>query len=233
MPSLRISQSSEEGKFSVSKWLKHQVLLDFAEMEELCRHLAPFNFYNVSEITSLEDLELSQEQFLKSYQEYLEMLKAGKNPLDRQIQRHFSCAITVDPNTLYAQTIQTDKYMAKPLKPLVQMQQHRFFHSKDAGAIHPMVMSRESIHWGVQFSYPQIFLDGATGTFSKVSNEGVFPNTALFTKLVKWLRSNTAPTTFLWEDKKISTSLRLGKQCFSWIHNHTQLKEQGINVHVY
>jgi hypothetical protein len=231
MPSLQIS-SPPEGKFSVSKWLKHQVLLDYPEMEALCSHLGSFQFFNVSEITALSDLEISLEQFLKSYQEYIETLKAGKIPLDRHIQRRLSCALTTNADALYAHAVQ-DKYMAKPLKPLVQMQQHRFFPSKTAGTINPMVMSQGSVHWGVQISYPQIFFDGAKGIYSKVSDEQLFPNTALFIKLVKWLRSNTSPTTFFWDDKKISTPLRLGKSCFSWIHNHTQLKEQGINVHVY
>jgi hypothetical protein len=231
MPSLQLSQQAPEGTFSVSKWLKHQVLLDSSEMEELCRHLATFHFFNVSEIKPLQDLELSLEQFLKSYQEYIDVLKDGRIPLDRQIQRHLSCALTTDANTLYAHVIGAEKYMAKPLKPLVQMQQHRFFPSKTAGTINPMVMSHESIHWGVQLAYPQIFFDGAL--YSKVSDETLFPNTALFTKLVKWLRAQTVPTTFLWDDKKISTPIRLGKQCFSWIHHHKQLKEQGIAIHVY
>lgn len=233
MPSLRLSDPVQEGKFSVSKWLKHQVLLDVSEMEELCRHLAPFNFFNVSEITSLQDLELPLEQFLKSYQEYIEILKAGKIPLDRRLQRHLSCALTVDEQALYAHPIQSEKYMAKPIKPLVQMQLHRFFPSKTAGTINPMVMSHESVHWGIQLSYPQIFFDGAKGVYSKVTDENQFPNTTLFTKCIKWLRAQTVPTTFLWDDKKIPTSLRLGKQCFNWIHNHSQLKEQGITIHVY
>jgi hypothetical protein len=229
MPSL--SQQAPEVSFSVSKWLKHQVLLDFSEMQELCSHLAPLHFFNVSEVTALHDLELPLDRFLNSYQDYINLLKSGKVPLDRQIQRHLSCALTTDTNTLYAHPVGTEKYMAKPLKPLVQMQQHRFFPSKTAGTINPMVMSHESIHWGVQLAYPQIFFDGTL--YSKVSDETLFPNTALFTKLVKWLRSQTVPTTFLWEDKKIPTPIRLGKQCFSWIHNHAQLKEQGITIHVY
>jgi len=227
----QLSSPASEKRFSVSKWLKHQVLLDISEMQELCRHLAPLHFFNVSEIAPLQDLELPLEQFLKSYQEYINLLKSGKIPLDRQIQRHLSCAMTTDRNTLYAHSIGPDKFMAKPLKPLVQMQQHRFFLSKTAGTINPMVMSHESIHWGVQMAYPQIFFDGSL--YSKVSDETLFPNTALFTKLVKWLRLATVPTTFLWEDKKISTPIRLGKQCFSWIHHHAGLKEQGITVHVY
>lgn len=224
-------EKAPETKFSVSKWLKHQVLLDVSEMEELCHHLAPLFLLNVSEIKPLQELEISLEQFLTSYREYISILKAGKIPLDRQIQRSFSCALTTNPAMLYAHSIGSDKYMAKPLKPVIQMQQHRFFASKTGGAIHPMVMSHESIHWGIQWAYPQIFFDGST--YSKVSDATLFPNTALFTKLVKWLRAQTVPTTFLWEDKKIPTSIRMGKQCLSWIEHHAQLKEQKIKVHVY
>lgn len=231
MSSLKLSQQASEKSFSVSKWLKHQVLLDVSEMEELCRHLAPLHFFNVSEITQLEQLELPLEKFLKSYQDYIETLKAEKVPLDRQIQRHLSCALTTDPETLYAHPISPGKYLAKPLKPLIQMQQHRFFLSKTAGTLHPMVMSHESIHWGVQLAYPQIFFDGEQ--YSKVSDETLFPNTAIFTKLVKWLRLQTVPTTFLWGDKKIPSPIRLGKQCFSWVHHHIQLKEQGIAVKIF
>ncbi|HEX2579927.1 MAG TPA: hypothetical protein VHK67_05965 [Rhabdochlamydiaceae bacterium] len=230
-----LSQHKPTQNFSVSKWLKHQVLLDYSEMQELCghlcSHLAPFHFFNVSEIKPLAELELSLESFLKSYQDYIGVLKAGKIPLERQMQRNLSCALTIDSNLLYAQPIGTDKFMAKPLKPVVQMQQHRFFFSKTAETIHPMVMSHESIHWGVQLAYPQIFFDGAA--YSKVSDETLFPNTALFTKLVKWLRSSTVPTTFVRNSKKISTPIRMGKRCFPWIQNHVQLKEQGIAVHVY
>ena len=94
-----------------------------------------------------------------------------------------------------------------------------------------MVMSPGSIHWGIQFSYPQIFQRG--NVFTKVSDPQQFPNTSLFTKLVQWLRTHTVPTTFIWEGKKIATPFRLGKQCFSWINAHPQLKEHGIFVHVY
>jgi len=224
-------EPNQAQSFSVSKWLKHQVLLDDSEMEELCSHLTPFHFFNVSEIKPLEELELSLENFLKAYQDYIEILKAGRVPLDRHIQRHLSCALTADANSLYAHPVGTEKFLAKPLKPVVQMQQHRFFPSKTAGTIHPMVMSHESIHWGVQLAYPQIFFDGTV--YSKVSDEALFPNTALFTKVVKWLRSATVPTTFLLDDKKISTPIRIGKHCFAWVHNHAQLKEQGISIHVY
>jgi hypothetical protein len=231
MSLLRLSDPSKEVKYSVSKWMKHQVLLDVPEMETLCQHLGAVNFFNVSEILPLGDLELSHEKFLSSYSRYIEGLKSGTPSFDFNIKRHFSSAVTIDPQTLYACPIGSDRFMAKPSIPLIQLQQHRFFPSKTAGEFHPMVMSQESIHWGIQFAYPQIFHDGSL--YTKVTDPKMFPNTPLFTKLIQWFRANTVPTTFMWDGKKIATSFRLGKQCFSWINNHPQLKEQGILVHVY
>ncbi len=228
---LKISSPLQEGNFSVSKWIKHQVLLDFSEMEELCSHLAPVQFFNVSTITPLEQIAISQEQFLAAYRAYIETLQSGK--LLQAQPREFSSALARDSGTLYAHEIQPGRYMAKPLKPLIQLQPHRFFHSKTAETIHPMVMGLDSIHWGIQAAYPQIFFEAAKGIYSKVQDTEHFPNTALFTQLVKWLRHHTVPTTFVHEGKKISTPLRLGKRCFSWISSHPQLLEQGLTVHAY
>lgn len=230
MSLLRVSEPSVEGKFTVSKWIKHQVLLDPLEMKTLFAHLGEISFFNVSEILPLEGLQIEQESFLKAYESYANGLKEGKTIFDFAIKRHLSCAVSSHQEALYATSI-GDKYMAKPLRPLIQLQQHRFFPSKSAGEFHSMVMSQESIHWGVQFAYPQIFHDG--NSYTKVSDPDRFPNTPLFTKLVRWLRAETQPTTFVWEGKKIATAFRLGKNCFSWIHRHPQLVQQGIEVHVY
>jgi hypothetical protein len=215
-------------KFSVSKWLKHQVLLDVHEMVFCLQALSPFEFYNVSTIAPLEDLAISHKAFLESYQKYIEDLKNGKIPEpDRKI---FSSVATIDTEALYAKEIQPGRWMAKLALPVIQLQHHRFFASKIDHKIHPMVMSPESVCWGLQFAYPQIFFDGSGGSYTKTSE---FSNAALFAKLLKWLRAETVPTTFVWDGYKVATPIRLGRACFAWIENHPQLKAQGIKVHVY
>lgn len=228
---LTVSAPAEKGSFSVSKWLKHHVLLDFSEMENLCNHLKILYLFDVSTITALDQIPVSLGNFLASYQAYIASLKSGEVP-EKQ-PKQFSSALSTTPAALYAHEIQKGRYMAKPLKPLVQLQPHRFFHSKIAGTIHPMVMSPDSVQWGLQIAYPQIFFDVRQGSYSKVQNHPDFPNTALFTDIAKWLRHHTVPTTFIFEGQKISTALRLGKECFSWIASHPQLQQQGLTVHVY
>jgi hypothetical protein len=226
-----LSQKSSDIKYSVSKWLKHQVLLDVDEMKVCLEALDPFEFYNVSSIASLEDLKISHETFLRVYENYITDLKRGKAPEpDRKI---FSAVMTVDSEALYAKEIQPGRRMAKLARPVVQLQNHCFFASKMDHKIHPMVMSLGSIQWGLQFAFPQIFFDGSGGSYIKNSDEKQFPNAALFAKLIKWLRSASVPTTFLWDGHKVATPLRIGKKCFDWIENHPQLKEQGITIHVY
>ncbi len=226
-----LSQKATEKKFSVSKWLKHQVLLDAGEMEACLEALSPFEFYNVSSIASLEELNISHKAFLQAYQSYIADLKRGVVPEpDRKI---FSAVMTVDPGALYAKEIQPGRWMAKLGSPVVQLQNHRFFASKVDHKIHPMVMSPESIQWGLQFAFPQIFFDGSGSSYTKTSDEKRFPNAALFANLLKWLRAESVPTTFIWDGHKMATPLRLGKSCFKWINNHPQLKEKGITIHVY
>ncbi len=59
-----------------------------------------------------------------------------------------------------------------------------------------MVLSRKSVTWGLQFSYPQLYQDPRTRQIFKVTDTPEFPNTALFSKLQKWIRSETLPTPF-------------------------------------
>ncbi len=222
--------SSSDPKFSVSKWLKHQVLLDSSEMTTLLDELA-CEIYNVSSIVPQEELKISHEKFLAAYTKYIDDLKEGKIPApDRSI---FSAVMTIEPDAVYAKEVQPGRWMAKLKRPVVQLQNHRFFASKLDHKIHPMVMSEGSIQWGLQFAFPQIFFDGSGGSYTKTSDENQFPNFALFGKIIKWLRTHSVPTTFIWEGQKIATPIRLGKACFAWIDNHPQMKEQGIKVHVY
>jgi hypothetical protein len=96
-----------------------------------------------------------------------------------------------------------------------------------------MTLGQGSVTWGIQFSYPQIFQHPQSHAFAKVGDGEEFPNTSLFSKLAKWLRNFSMPTTFIYEGKSTSVPIRTGKEVFSWIHNHPQLKLQGLSVHVY
>jgi len=227
---LRLSSPQVEGVLRGSKWLKHQLLLEVEEMKLLFEALGHFSILIVSEPVRKCEGVISKEQFLQSYQCYIQTLKTGDLPDERLFRPFFSSVFSVTKDVLYAMQVGHEKYLIKALKPIVQLQAHHFLFSRVDQQFHPMVLSEQSVSWGIQFSYPQIYQDPKTHAFSKVSDHPDFPNTSLFLKLVKWVRSHTVPMAFEINGKKTYVPMRIGKRCFSWIHRHPHLIMQGLIV---
>jgi hypothetical protein len=224
---IRISSPKIEGMLQVSKWLKVQVLLDQEEMQELLATLGEMAFVCVSDPVVAEEAIVSAQDFEAKYAEYVQMLKQGVVPSTSAFRRYFSSAMSSDLNSFYAMAISQDKYLIKPIKPVIQLQAHQFFYSEQDKKFHPMVLSEESISWGLQFSYPQVFQDVHTRTVGKTSE---FSDHALFTKLLKWMRSNTRPTPFVVGGALTNSPIRIGRKSLAWIEKHPQLKLKGIVI---
>lgn len=227
---IRISTPQEEGKLQVSKWLKYQALLDSAEMKELLLFLEPFSIFVVSEAVEGKSGLIEKTDFIAHHQRYIEELKKGELPDESQLRKYFSSIFTTTSDLLYAMKLSNGKSLIKPLRPVIQLQLHHFFASSLDGKFYPMVLSDESVTWGIQFSYPQLFQDPKTFEITKVTSSPEFPNTALFLKLVKWMRTHTVPTPFLFQDKKTNAPMRIGRNCFDWIEKHPGLILRGIKV---
>jgi hypothetical protein len=219
---IRTSKPEREGKLRTSKNLKHQVLLDAEEMEELFAHLGDFSLYVVSQPVTDEQMEIPRSHFFALYRRYIESLKRGELLQDPLLRPFFSSIWTVDPSILYAMEVAGGKYLIKPLRPILQLQLHEFIFSNVDKKIHPLVQGPGSISWGIQFSYPQIYQDPKTDEMVKVARE--LPNSQLYFALSRWLRAHTLPTMFSYEGERIVSSLRLGKKCVSWIQTHPQLE---------
>lgn len=230
---LRISTVQEEGKLQVSKWIKVQALLDPSEMENLLTVLDPFSIFIVSEAVEIEKGWVEKSCFLTHYQHYVETVKKGQLPLEAPLRKYFSSIFTVTKELLYAMKLPNEKVLIKPVRPVIQLQLHHFFASRVDGKFYPMVLSDESITWGIQFSYPQLFQDPKSLEIMKVSSTPEFPNTALFLKLVKWMRGNTVPTPLIFQNKRTNVPIRLGKRCFDWIEKHPGLSLREIKVGKY
>lgn len=230
MSPLRISTPQIEGSLQVSKQLKFQVLLDVSEMRELLQNLAPVHICVVSEPTPLDRALIPAEEFLEVYGSYVAGIKEGKMLDEKLLRRYFSSGWTSELDAVYAMAVSAEKYLVKPLKPLIQLQGHHFFYSDLDKQFHPMVLSQESVSWGIQFSYPQLCQDPKTSDILKVGKGEDFPNTALFAALTKWLREHTLPTPFVIDGKRTNAPIRLGKQCLNWIGKHPQLTQKGIEI---
>lgn len=230
-PPVRISSPEKEGVMRASKWLKHQLLITEEEIRSLFEALSPFEIFVVSEPVTRETMCMKNEEFLTHFDEYIAALKAGQHPDEAGLRRIFSSVFTSSRKALYAMEVGRERYLIKPIKPVIQLQLHHFFVSTIDGKFHPMVLGKESITWGIQFSYPQIYQCPKTQDFAKVVLSDEFPNSALFHKLVKWTRAHTVPTPFLFQNKRSNEPIRLGKGCFPWIARHPGLKERGVTVH--
>ncbi|MBY0529537.1 MAG: hypothetical protein K2P51_05030 [Rhabdochlamydiaceae bacterium] len=230
MTSLRISSPNEEGVLQVSKWLKYQVLLSQQEMKGLLEALKPLFIAVGSEPVTLDNALIAPEEFLRIYAGYVQALIAGSLPEDKLLRRTFSSLFTQDLEALYAMPVGKDKFLIKSIRPVIQLQAHQFFYSTLDGKFHPMVLGKESVLWGIQFAYPQLCQDPRTKRIAKVEMSSEFPNTALFSRLTRWMRDHTMPTPFVVNEVRTQAPIRIGRECLVWIESHPQLKQKGIHV---
>ena len=227
---MKLSFPKIEGMLQASKWLSHRALLDSSEMAALLESLPPFSIYNVSELVPLGGARISFEDFLVKYIDYVAGLKAGVSLDETAIKSTFSCVFSASSKALYAIKIEEDQYIIKPIKPVVQLSLHHFIFSPENCRFHSMVHSKNSVSWGVQFSYPQLYSNSLEGDVFEVFKDGDNPNTQLFRALAKWMRKNAPPAPFFSNEKKIHATFRLGKGCFSWINAHPHLADAGLEV---
>lgn len=229
-PSLRIGSIEKERPLQVSKWLEHPFLLDFEEMQELVSIMGEVFFCPAGVPVGHKEFLVLKETFLARYRDYIECLKKKRPLKDKELRRYFCQYVTSSLEMMYALKIGEDRFLIKPQKPIIQMQYHQFFVSKLDGKFHSMVLSEDSISWGIQLSYPQIYQDPNLASYSKVIESEEFPNTSLFKKIIQWLRYNTIPTPFELEGKRTNATFRIGKKCLPWIHQHSGLQAKGLLV---
>lgn len=230
--SLRMCAPNAEPPMQASKWLKCQVLCDAEELQSLSQSLEPFEIYLTGCVTPLGSGSLAKQEFFSIYASYIEELKQGKIPGNSQYRHYFSSVFTRTPEVLYAIPLETNQQLIRVEKPVVQLQHHCLDYSKEDGKFRPMIFGTDCIHWGIQFSYPQIFQEARTHQILQVDDSPIFPNTSLFKHLQQWIRKNTIPTPFLVGDQQINVPMRLGKQCLCWINQHQQLINRGLRVKI-
>lgn len=224
---LPIEISTSDERMQVSKSRKLPLLLDSDEMADLLNFLGDFQIFDVSRKVTAEKAQISNADFLKAYTSYVNGIKTGELIDEAPLRPYFSAIFTVTPDVLYAVPVSGEQYLIKAKRPVVQLQRHHFIYTD---TFHSGVMGTESITWGIQFSYPQLYLDPKTNAIGKVEKNPLFPNTELFQSLAKWVREHTSPTPFVVQGKIINQPIRLGKRCFGWINNHPALKAKNLHI---
>ena len=227
---LRKSTLQAEGQYQASKWISLQALLEVDEMAQLLTDLGEYYMAMVGQVCGISEGILSKEEFVAIYSTYIDQLKHGHLPDETVFRPAFSSVLTRDLDSLYAIELNESQHLIRVSRPCVQMQFHRMHYSEQDGKFRPMIFGTDSIIWGIQFSYPQIFQDNQT----KEVFQGLerFPNTGLFRSLQRWLRQHTIPTPFLADGKEVNIPIRIGRGCLPWINQHPQLVQKGLQVRV-
>ena len=217
--------------FRASKWLGCSLLIDQHEMKQLLESCGICQLFNVSGICEKGKGEILQKDFLDFYGLYIEALKRGELLEDPRVRIYFNAAATVSLEAVYALEINEHEQFIKVDKPVVQLRQQTLGYSAAEKKLREMTFGPNSIQWGIQFSYPQLY-QNESDTVIEVKKEPLLSNTSFFENIQKWARKMTVPTPFLIEGHRINSPLRLGKNCFSWINNHPQLKSQRIQIEI-
>ncbi len=191
-------------------------------MEDLFSSLPSFSLYQVGSLTPKGEGVLSLSTFLEIYGAYVAHLKGGEKPPALSAP-----VLSVTEDALEVITVDETRQIYKPKLPIVQMQAHAFRYSPEDQTFRSQLFGVDAVTWGIQLGYPQIYADPKTHAIFETRT---LPNGPLFHAIQKWVRRHTLPTPFLVEGRRQNVPIRLGKACFSWINEHPQLKEQGIEV---
>ena len=210
-----------------SKWLDVRVLLDGDEMSQLCDELPSFGIYATGSVMKQGQGFISLNHFLTVYRDYVACLKSGKIPNEAHYRQPFSSLWTRQVDHLAITQISESEQLIRPCLPVIQLSHHRLSYSPVDGKFRSMVLGN-SLTWGIQFAYPQIFKDAVTQDIVQVSDS--LPNTELFRKLQRWVRHHTLPTPFIAEGRRINVPVRIGRRCMEWIHQHPQLLAQNLKI---
>lgn len=224
--------TAEEPPLQASKWLTSQVLLSAEEMQELLHSLQPCAFYTTGSVVPKGEGVISPPDFLNCYQNYVDNLHAGSLPEALSYKRMFSLALSATPEALYTIDAGVSNQLIRICRPIIQLQPHSISYSPIDKKFRSMVFGQETIPWGIQFSYPQLYLDGTTKKIVKTKTDTDNLNTHLFDKLQKWMRKWTIPTPIIADGVLQNLPVRLGKGCLKWINNHPLLKAKGMLIKV-
>lgn len=192
-------------RYDVSKFLHLQMLLTPRELEKLFADLGFFEIYDNSCVQT-EKKALPQEEFLKIYRTYFDSL------FTKEKVSIGGYAVTCDPNAVKGINVADGRVLIKPALPVIQLKEHSFIYGQD-GAFHSNVHGEDVIRWGIQWSFPQIFVDPETKMVHHVLKEEKFLNAELFRKAMKWMRYNTKPTPFNIEGRIKRATFRIGLLC--------------------
>lgn len=227
--SLRIAPPEEVRPLQASKWLAIQLLIDEEEMVSLLEAMGAVTIFSVGRVLPLGGGDIPAAAFLEAYASYVSALRQGSPP-PPATSPYFSAALTNTLDHMVAVKISAAEQIVRPIKPVVQLQPHNMSYIAQEKAFHPLVFGKNSISWGLQIAYPQLWQAPESKAIEKVLGRSDMPNTLLFRAIQQWCRKHTVATPFICGDTLVNVPMRLGRLCLPWINCHPHLAEKDLSV---
>ena len=223
-------KKEDQSPLEASKWLAFCLLVDPTEMEALVSTCAPFFLCNVSECVSKEEGLVERADFLRCYQNYVERLRSHEIPKRSDLRPFFSTAWSASKSALIASPVLSNQWIVKPLFPVIQLNAHFFSFSMETGRFHSMVHGGEMVPWGIQFSYPQLYICPVERKPSLSLKNKELVNNRLFAALKKWVRRFTRPARFYCGEKRLTATFRVSQSAARWMASYPLLKQMGLEL---
>lgn len=219
----------EVGPFLASKWQKFYLFLSPKEVENLFAFWSIDHLYLTGKVLERESLIVKN--WIEKYANVLNAFWEGGSERNKLFSSILPAVISISEESLYRQDV-SNGFLVHMKDPCFVLQEHWFRYVPKDEKIYPMNFTNESLFWGLQFSYPQIFQDSKTKKIYNANLESSFGNAKLLILLRKWIREHTKPVSLQVGEMKHSTLFRIGKEYIKKIEDHSQIKEFGkVNVH--
>ena len=228
-PLFPLGRLPREGWLQGSKWLTFRALIDAEEMEDLVQACQSPLMVNVSSLVSLENSVLEKKDFCACYRRYTQELAKGQGVQVAQLRPYFSAAWTLVHEAFRAFPAPDQRWMIKPVEPIVQLSPHFFFFSSEKKSFRSMTYGPGMIPWGLQFSYPQLYAQ-STGGETYYAAKTKRPNHKLLQELRKWMRRVTRPARFVFEEKRVIATFRVSHKAAEWICSHPLLQQHKLRL---
>ena len=150
---ITISTVEEEGSYQASKWIRVTALLDPEEMDSLLENIGG-TFHPLGKVVSQNESSISAELFSNEYRKWIEGLKEGKVPEERDLRKILACAWTTDLGAVYLEEVGENRCLVRIRKPVVQINSHFFRYSSLDGEVRSKSFGKEGIFWGLNFLFP-------------------------------------------------------------------------------
>lgn len=212
-----------------SKWISIDLLIDAAEMKQLLDICNPTFLISMQNINSENPFILEKEQFLSVYTDYIHKLKEGLIPTYNDYKKIFHFFLSANLDQIFLKPLTADKSTLLFNCPLIEVKPICLLVSKADHSIRSSPITPDGILWGLRFSFPQLMQDAHSLETHKIDFQTHY-NGLLFKKIRKWVRDFTTPISFIFDAKKITLPVRLGKLCTNWIASHPQLAPKHLTI---